>query len=305
MNFCRSIKWIFSICCSLFLLSAAAGLSVSAAETETVTLTADGSAAAEDGGTSSDTSPQETGETAQDSSAAAASGTEESASGAAEDSSAASASETEESTSGAAEETGSVQDAAEVSDTEASAEAAASEIATEETSDACCATEEEKAAAFTTAANFNAPIYTDPETGITYTQTFSGETITVCGASFESALAADDPEEYVAILKAQTSSFYWEGTCLNEYDGVNRGPSGKETWYNLNMSTIVSVLHSKGYEGEYWIRSDGVKMFGRYILCAADYSTYSYGTIVETSLGTGIIADTGCARGVVDIAVAW
>ena len=286
MNFCRSIKWIFSICCSLFLLSAAAGLSVSAAETETVTLTADGSAVAEDDGTSSDTSPQETGETAQDSSAA-------------------SASEEVESAAGAAEETGSVQEAAEVSDTEASAEAAASEIATEETSDACCATEEEKAAAFTTAANFNAPIYTDPETGITYTQTFSGETITVCGASFESALAADDPEEYVAILKAQTSSFYWEGTCLNEYDGVNRGPSGKETWYNLNMSTIVSVLHSKGYEGEYWIRSDGVKMFGRYILCAADYSTYSYGTIVETSLGTGIIADTGCARGVVDIAVAW
>lgn len=167
------------------------------------------------------------------------------------------------------------------------------------------ASDEEEDAAFLAAINFNAAVYTDAETGITYTQTLSGDTVPVTGASYESALAAGDKEEYIAILKAQTTSFYWDSSCLTEYGGVNKGPAGTETWYNLNMSTIVSVLRSNGYEGEYWVRSDGVKMFGLYILCAADYSTYSYGTIVETSLGTGIIADTGCARGVIDIAVAW
>ena len=284
MNSCKKIKWIFGICCSLFLLPALPDVSVSAAETETI------SAASEDELSVDDT--------------ASAALTEET-----DDTVSASA----ESTGSETEITGQTEDpeaAGDTSDAQTSADEAAGgsdseTVDSEDDSAATCATEEEKAAAFTTAANFNAPIYTDPETGITYTQTFSGETITVCGSSYETALAADDPEEYVAILKAQTSSFYWEGSCLNEYDGVNRGPSGKETWYNLNMSTIVSVLHSKGYEGEYWVRSDGVKMFGCYILCAADYSTYSYGTIVETSLGTGIIADTGCARGVVDIAVAW
>ena len=190
-----------------------------------------------------------------------------------------------------------------VSDEDGNAAAATAEItaAASET----CASDEEEHAAFAAAVSFNAPVYTDPETGITYTQTMSGETVTVTGTSYENALAAGDQEECIAILKAQTTSFYWTDSHLTEYEGVNKGPAGTETWYNLNMSEIVSTLQDNGYEGEYWVRGDGVKMYGLYILCAADYSTYSYGTIVETSLGTGIIADTGCCRGVIDIAVNW
>ena len=43
----------------------------------------------------------------------------------------------------------------------------------------------------------------------------------------------------------------------------------------------------------YWIRSDGVKMLGDYVMCAADFSYEPRGTITSTSLGTAIVVDTG------------
>ena len=64
-----------------------------------------------------------------------------------------------------------------------------------------------------------------------------------------------------------------------------------------------------GVNSEYWVRNDGVKMYGDYIMCAADLSVYPRGSIVETSLGTGIVCDTGAfvkSTGIVlDIATAW
>ena len=41
------------------------------------------------------------------------------------------------------------------------------------------------------------------------------------------------------------------------------------------------------------MREDGVKMYGNYVIVAANQSVYPYGTIVETSLGLGIVLDTG------------
>jgi hypothetical protein len=65
-------------------------------------------------------------------------------------------------------------------------------------------------------------------------------------------------------------------------------------------------MHSLGYGGEYWIRSDGVKMLGDYIMVAADYGWMPKGSIVETSLGTGIVCDTGGGGWYwFDIAVTW
>jgi hypothetical protein len=110
-------------------------------------------------------------------------------------------------------------------------------------------------------------------------------------------------------LSNQTKSKTWKGAVLNKVKGIVKGPNGKETYYNLNMSKIVAVLHKAGYEGDYWVRKDGVKMFGDYIMVAANYSRYHYGTIVETSLGTGIVCDTGdfakSSRVSLDIATAW
>ena len=108
---------------------------------------------------------------------------------------------------------------------------------------------------------------------------------------------------------AATVSSYAPGNVLTARKGKIVGPSGEETYYNLNMKNIVSRLKDRGYEGEYWIREDGAKMFGDYVMVAADFSTRPIGTLLETSLGTGIVCDTGSfveyAPTRIDIATNW
>lgn len=109
-------------------------------------------------------------------------------------------------------------------------------------------------------------------------------------------------------ITAQAAS-YDSYSVLTPESGINYGPSGLETYYNLDMSVVVSNLQAAGYEGSYWVREDGCKMFGSYIMVAADYNVYPYGSIVSTSLGAGIVCDTGAfANGAstqIDIAVNW
>ena len=101
----------------------------------------------------------------------------------------------------------------------------------------------------------------------------------------------------------------WKGPVLSKGRGVNYGRSGKETYYNLNMSTVVSIMRSMGYTGEYWVREDGCKMLGEYIMVAANLNPRPRGSIVETSLGDAIVCDTGgfAKRNPtqIDIAVTW
>lgn len=96
---------------------------------------------------------------------------------------------------------------------------------------------------------------------------------------------------------------------LTASDGVNYYGEQKETYYNLNMSRVVDNAKSAGVEGEYWVREDGVKMMGDKVIVAANQDVHPYGSIVETSMGTGIVLDTGgFASGnptQVDIATDW
>lgn len=102
--------------------------------------------------------------------------------------------------------------------------------------------------------------------------------------------------------------YTWNGKVLNNRNGTVMGPSGKETYYNMDMSNIVSCLEKRSgwvwndikkhgntgnVRGKYWIREDGCKMFGDYIMVAAKLSVHPRGSLVETSLGTGIVVDTG------------
>ena len=83
---------------------------------------------------------------------------------------------------------------------------------------------------------------------------------------------------------------------LNRHNGTVMGPSGKETYYNLNMSGVVKIMRRAGFSEEeypYWVREDGAKMLGPYIMCAADLNLRPRGSLVESSLGTCIVADTG------------
>ena len=112
-------------------------------------------------------------------------------------------------------------------------------------------------------------------------------------------------------LETSTSNV-WNGPVLTKSKGVVAGPSGKETYYNLNMSGIVKIMRNLGYnetEYPYWIREDGVKMFGNYVMVAASFDIRPRGSIVESSLGTAIVCDTGGFAKKnptqLDIAVSW
>ena len=104
----------------------------------------------------------------------------------------------------------------------------------------------------------------------------------------------------------------YKGKRLTQSAGVCNGPSGRETYYNMRMNGVISIMRNKGYSVSthpYWIRDDGCKMLGKYIMIACNLKLRPKGTLVETSLGTGIVCDTGGfayrnPRGI-DIAVNW
>lgn len=83
---------------------------------------------------------------------------------------------------------------------------------------------------------------------------------------------------------------------LTKSKGVHQGPSGVETYYNLDMSRCIDIMRDLGFSEEeypYWIRDDGAKMLGDYVMCAANLELRPKGTIVESSLGLSIVVDTG------------
>ena len=92
-------------------------------------------------------------------------------------------------------------------------------------------------------------------------------------------------------------------TPANDYDnritaerGGYMGESGRETYYNLNMSNCVAYMRELGYDElnyPYWVRDDGAKMLGLYVMCAANWKIRPKGTIIPTSLGDAIVVDTG------------
>ena len=75
------------------------------------------------------------------------------------------------------------------------------------------------------------------------------------------------------------------------------------------MSGVVNIMRGMGNTDEYWVREDGCKMLGDYIMVAANLDLHPRGSIVETSLGEGIVCDTGgFAQNnptQLDIAVTW
>ena len=129
--------------------------------------------------------------------------------------------------------------------------------------------------------------------------------------------ATEAKEEWAQALKEsrreelakQTRSLNWNGAVLSRSKGSVYGPSGKETYYNLNMSGCVRNMNRRGYYYDVWVRNDGCKMFGDYIMCAANLGVHPFGSLVECSLGTCIVVDTGgFAAGnpnQLDIAVTW
>lgn len=83
-------------------------------------------------------------------------------------------------------------------------------------------------------------------------------------------------------------------------------PSGKETYYNLPMNWVVDSLRRKWFDGEFWVRADGVKMYGKHVMVAAPKGKYKTWEIIPTTLWPGIVCDTGAMKwNRIDIAVNW
>ena len=121
--------------------------------------------------------------------------------------------------------------------------------------------------------------------------------------------------------KAAEEAAAVDDTPLNSFMGVNSYNGHTETYYNMYMGELIDAMNRGGWAyndcinkdiidnildtSGYWIRSDGCKMFGDYIILAASASEYARGSIVLTSLGWGMVIDRGVGPGVIDIAVNW
>lgn len=103
---------------------------------------------------------------------------------------------------------------------------------------------------------------------------------------------------------------YRTSNYLTKSKGLNYFKKHRETYYNLPMQNVIRLMKPYGYTlKDYWVREDGVKMLGDYIMVAANYKIYPKGSLLETSLGMGIVVDTGAFVNTyphgIDIAVVW
>ena len=121
--------------------------------------------------------------------------------------------------------------------------------------------------------------------------------------------AAKKKEEEKKLAVVETS---YSGAKLSRSRGSIQGPSGKETYYNLHMSGVVSIMRRMGFsesEYPYNVRADGVKCLGPYVMVAAHLGKRPRGSKVQTSLGTGLVCDTGGFAAnnptQIDVATAW
>lgn len=123
----------------------------------------------------------------------------------------------------------------------------------------------------------------------------------------ESTQLIEDVEELITDMSGQVDAAH-----LTASGGVFYGPSGKEKWYSLDMSLVVLTMRDIGFPEDsypYHVREDGVKMFGPFVMAAADTYVRPKGTILDTSLGDAIVVDH-CVEaekvsGLIDIATTW
>ena len=114
----------------------------------------------------------------------------------------------------------------------------------------------------------------------------------------------EEEEEILEIVEEDILSTL----VLSQKLGRVQGPQEEETYYNLSMDNVVENMRDKGYaeiDYPYYVREDGVKMLGDFIIVATDLDKYPRGTVVQTSLGQGLVCDKCETPDTIDIAVEW
>lgn len=149
----------------------------------------------------------------------------------------------------------------------------------------------------------NLIIYSKPQKSSTMISTFiTNDKIKVLGVSKNSKwfkVKYKGRIRYTTVSgtsKKKNKKYKYKGKKLNARMGVCYGPSGRETYYNMNMSNVISTMRRLGFSAKkypYWVRDDGCKMLGKYIMVGANLKTHPRGSLVKTSLGTAIVCDTG------------
>lgn len=127
-------------------------------------------------------------------------------------------------------------------------------------------------------------------------------------AEFE-AIALEAESKYEASIVRRAAhysggnSYSYQGGSgvLTRSGGVNWFGGRKETWYStreLGQNQTAYRIPGK------WVGSDGIIRDQDGYICVAA-SDLKAGAVVETSLGTGKVYDTGCRPGVTDIYTTW
>jgi hypothetical protein len=126
----------------------------------------------------------------------------------------------------------------------------------------------------------------------------------ICSEEFDTitTACAEKLEESKPVYSSSGGSggnYVSNGYGLTKSGGVYYYNDRKETWYSQR------VLPGGGLNipGRHVAEDGTIRDADGYICVAA--SDLSYGSTVETSLGTGKVYDTGCAAGVTDIYVDW
>ena len=142
-------------------------------------------------------------------------------------------------------------------------------------------------------------------------------TCTGCNSKNTSIVEATIKEEIVDIeetgvtssetgIPTYTNDWLWGGEQLSPEHPEVDGPSGTETFFNEDVSSMVENM--KGYT--YWVRDDGIRMLDKYIICKAkleETATHRYspiGKIIHTTVGLCIICSNDTEKDV-EIAVTW
>ena len=116
----------------------------------------------------------------------------------------------------------------------------------------------------------------------------------------EYILKSDKVTSNPTIQGKWASGYLTGGAGFIKYTGAD-GRLTKETWCDLNPNNLAKLMREDhGIELDYWIREDGVYMYGDYVMVAADIphmdgtqqeAEYRKGDLVQTSLGTGMVVD--------------
>ena len=135
-------------------------------------------------------------------------------------------------------------------------------------------------------------------------ETQFNDIVNIATEEMNSALVAQATTVSTSSYSSENNAVYYSnGSGLTRSKGVNYHNGVRETYYNLNMSGVIANAQAMGINGNYWVRDDGVKMYGDYVIVASGNG--SKGDIISTSLGDGIILDYCPTAGTNDIATVW